>query len=64
MAALTVGTFLSRHEFNEVMPIRARLLTVMRALCGGGGFNPVDRTVAAKRVLSVPPANVPSLWLE
>lgn len=63
MAALTVGTFLSRHEFNEVMPIRARLLTVMRALCGGG-FNPVDRTVAAKRVLSVPLANDSSLWLE
>lgn len=37
MAAFTVGTFLTRHEieFNEVMPVRARLLTMLQALCGG-----------------------------
>lgn len=63
MAALAAGTFLSRHDFNEVTLIRASLLTVMGAFCGG--FNPVvDRTVAARRVLSVPRANVCSLWLE
>lgn len=34
MAAFTVGT-LDEIEFNEVMPIRARLLTMLQALCGG-----------------------------
>ena len=35
MAAITVGTVLSRHEIecNEVMPIRVRLLTILLALC-------------------------------
>ena len=34
MEAITVGTFLSRREieFNEVMPIRVRLLTMVLAL--------------------------------
>lgn len=52
MAAITVGTFLSRHEieFNEVMPIRVRLLTMLLALLWG--FNPVDCAVAVKYVLS------------
>lgn len=37
MAAITVGTFLSRNEikYNEVMPIRVCLLTMLLALCGG-----------------------------
>lgn len=36
MAAITVGTFLLRHEieFNEVTPVRVGLLIILKALCG------------------------------
>lgn len=58
LRGIVVGTFLSWHEieFNEVMPISVRLpIMLLVLLCG---FNPVDGTVAVKRVLSVLWANI------